>query len=434
MKKTLFIFACFTTTSVLAIANTKKDNALRGQPTFGKNYEAGFVQKFLLAKKEDAPKSELNFDTPELTPKKEENSGATLGPINNINFGGALDMRAYFPQMNGPTEEEMGFGALDIHVAELFLTTNVGDHVSILAEQLLVTSKMGDTVGQDHGFVYAIFSGIPGLPEDIAIKVGRLRNRFGVDARLDSPANVLRSPVYKTIGGITDKSLEVSGLFGPVDISVAVLNGQDTLSVPVTTTVPGVTANMDVDTRNGSKPVVAKISVDASDWLSMGVSGFTGRAYPVYSNYGFSMHDLLFNAHVDESNLVYKNRAAIDAKISLGSKIDLYGEYTLGTDRDGGKTFHVSSAYGRLDYRFIPQKWTAQLQYEAYSDGRDVVSMNGMNMSDSGNIGASLTYHLNDQALLRIAGLVDDRGIFRSTGDDSKAPEYMAIAQTLLSF
>ena len=455
MKKTFqkltITFLSVITLTDLANAKTKNEEILRGQPTFGKNYEAGLVQNFIVAqttknktkqpeptasaevKTSEAGSGDLNFESPNLEPKKEE-AGVSLGPINNLNFGGALDMRAYFPQMSGPTENHMGFGALDIHVAELFLTTNIGEHISILAEQLLVTSKMGDTVGQDHGFVYAIFSSIPGLPEDFAIKVGRLRNRFGIDARLDSPANVLRSPVYKTIGQITDKSLELSGLLGPIEFSVAVLNGAETLKVPVTTTVPGVDPEMDVDTRNGSKPVVARLAVDPFDWLSLGVSGFTGRAYPVYSHYGFAMHDLVFNGHTDEGTLIYKNRAAVDVKLSLTSKIDLYGEYMMGTDRQGGQTFNVSSAYGRLDYRFVPQKWSAQLQYEFFNDGRDVVFTDGHAYNDTGNFGASITFHMNDQALIRVAGLMDDRGLFRNKGGDNKAPEYMGVAQTLLSF
>ncbi|MEZ4815729.1 MAG: hypothetical protein R3A80_11060 [Bdellovibrionota bacterium] len=423
-----------------SLAKTNKDAVLRGQPSFGKNYEAGLIQKFIVAqnstqtKKQTEEKTEsLNFESPDLTPK-EENGSLAFGPINNLNFGGALDMRAYFPQMSGPTEEDMGFGAFDIHVAELFLTTNIGDHISILAEQLLVTSKMGDTVGQDHGFVYAIFSSIPGLPEDIAIKIGRLRNRFGIDARLDSPANPLRSPVYKTIGSITDKSLEMSGTLGPVEFSAAVLNGADTLKAPVTTTVPGVTADVAVKARNGSKPVVARLSIDPFDSFSLGVSGYTGRDYPVYSHYGLTMDDLLFNGHTDRGTLVYKNRAAIDARISLSSNIDFYAEYMMGTDRQGGKTFDVSSIYGRLNYRFVPQKWTLQLQYELFNDGRDVVFTNGSAYNDSGNFGASLTFYINDQALIRIAGLVDDRSLFRNNNDDSKAPEYLGIAQTLLSF
>lgn len=426
------------------------EEILRGQPTFGKNYEAGLVQNFLVAqvkgnKKNEAVKASeattpdnttatgLDFDSPNLEPKKDD-QGTSIGPINNLNFGGALDMRAYFPQMSGPTDEHMGFGALDIHVAELFLTTNIGDHISILMEQLLVTSKMGDTVGQDHGFVYAIFCSVPGLPEDMAFKLGRLRNRFGVDARLDSPANVLRSPVYKTIGVITDKTLEMSGQLGPVEYSVAVLNGVDTLTVPVTTTVPGVEPEAHVDIKNGSKPVIARLVVDPTDWLSFGASGFTGRVYPVYSHYGFAMHDMLFNGHTDEGTLVYKNRAAVDAKLSLGSKIDLFAEYAMGTDRQGGQTFDVRSYFGRIDYRFVPQKWTLQIQYEFFNDGRDVVIVDNKPYNDNGNFGAAITYHFNDQALIRIAGLMDDRGLFRGKGGDDKAPEYMGIAQTLLSF
>ena len=183
-------------------------------PKFGKNYKGGILQNWILAQNSTkAVEGEnLNLDAPQLEAKKDE--GFSAGPINNLNFGGALDMRLYMPRFGGPTEKHLGFGNFDIHVAELFLTTNVGDHISVLAEQLLVTSEMGNTVGQDHGFVYAIFSNIPAVPENWSLKVGRTRFRFGADARLDSPANVLRSPVYKTLGTITDKGIELSGYSG----------------------------------------------------------------------------------------------------------------------------------------------------------------------------------------------------------------------------
>ena len=106
----------------------------------------------------------------------------------------------------------------------------------------------------------------------------------------------------------------------------------------------------------------------------------------------------------------------------------------MGTDRQGGQTFDVRSYFGRIDYRFVPQKWTLQIQYEFFNDGRDVVIVDNKPYNDNGNFGAAITYHFNDQALIRIAGLVDDRGLFRGKGGDDKAPEYMGIAQTLLSF
>ncbi|MEO5666755.1 MAG: hypothetical protein ABIR96_01715, partial [Bdellovibrionota bacterium] len=369
----------------------------------------------------------------QLEEKKDDSSGASLGPFTNLNFGGALDMRLYFPRLGGPTDSHMGFGNFDIHVSELFLTTNIGDHISVLAEQLLVTDPMGSTTGQDHGFVYAIFSSIPGLPESFAIKVGRMRFRFGIDSKLDSPANPLKSPVYKTLGIITDKGVEFSGFAGPLDWSLGVANGVDSIMVPVVTTT-GMPAEVMMDTRNGSKPVIARIGFDATDSFALGLSGFAGKTYPVTSHYGFAMHDMLFNGHTDETRLISKTRAALDAKLKLGSRWDLSGEYAFGRDRDNGRNYKVWSGYGRLDYRIVPQKWSAQLQYDYFDDGRDVTFIDGKSYKDSGTMGLGLTYYLTEQAWIRADGMVDDRGLFRSRDGDVHAPEYLGVVQTMLSF
>ncbi|MBI4715034.1 MAG: hypothetical protein HY760_03700, partial [Nitrospirae bacterium] len=105
----------------------------------------------------------LQLEVPTLAPPPPAAPG--LGPFTNINLGGTLDYRFLIPT-NGDSP------TLGIHVNELFLTTNIGDNISILAEQLLLTSDMETVVGQDHGFVYAIFTNLPGLPSDLALKVG----------------------------------------------------------------------------------------------------------------------------------------------------------------------------------------------------------------------------------------------------------------------
>ena len=373
----------------------------------------------------------LNLETPKIDPKKEE--GVNVGPFSNLNLGGALDMRLYLPRIGGPTEGHMGFGSFDIHVAELFLTTNIGEHISVLAEQLLVTSPMGSTIGQDHGFVYAIFSSIPGLPENVAIKAGRTRFKFGIDAKGDSPANILRSPVYKTLGTITDKGIEISGYTNPIEWTLGVANGVDAIEKGVMSSDGSETMIMS-DTRNGSKPIYARLGYDPTDWLSIGLSGFTGKTYPVYSHYGFAMHDMIFNGHTDMTKLIYKSRAAVDAKAKLSSRWDLSLEHAFGNDRDSGQSFNVKSYYGRLDYRIIPQKLTAQLQYEYFDDGRDIAIIEGVPYKDSGNFGLGLAYYITDQSWIRAAWLQDDRGLFRSKDANPKAPEYMGVMQVLLAY
>lgn len=433
--------------SLLGVSLASQAEVLKGQPTFGKNYEGGVLQGWVVAQAKTPAQAKssstapvaapaeaggLNLEAPALEAKP-PSEGITAGPFTNLNFGGALDMRLYLPRPGGPTDSHLGFGYFDIHVSELFLTTNIGDHISVLAEQLLVTAPMGSTVGQDHGFVYAIFSSIPGLPENIAIKAGRMRFRFGIDAKLDSPANVLRTPVYKTLGMITDKGIEISGYTGPVEWSLGVANGFDSVNEEVIAT-SGEKVMVMRDVRNGSKPLFARIGVEATDWLALGFSGFTGNAYPVTSHYGFAMHDMVFNGHTDDSRFIYKNRGAADAKLRLSSSVDLSGEYAFGNDRDMGQNYKVWSGYGRLDWRFVPQKWSAQLQYEYFSDGRNPAVVDGMSYEDTGTIGAGLTYFMTDQSWIRAAWLMDDRGIFRSRGGDSHAPEYMGVIQTMLSF
>jgi|GEM_PF-1900077 len=396
------------------------------QSTPQKDYSGSYLQKSLLAQNDAKaePSMSLNLDSPELEAPPVDNSGSGL---NNLSIGGALDMRFLFPRIGGTTESESGFGNLNIHVAELFITTNIGDHISVLMEQLLVTAPMENTIGQDHGFVYGIFSNIPGLPDNISLKVGRTRFRFGIDSKLDSPANTLHSPVYKTLGMITDKGIELSGYSGPMEWSLGVTNGADVLQKNVMTTDDQM-AMIEVEARNGSKPVLARVSVDVTDSLHLGVSGYTGKTYPIYSSRGVG-HDMIFNGHWDQSLFVYKNRAAVDALVKLGSKLQLAGEYTFGKDRDKGQSYDVTSYFVRSDYQILPQKLAVQLQYELYKDGRND-SM--LDMRDTGNIGVGLLYYLTPQSWLRASWLQDDVGLFReSKGQKS---EYIATLQTLLAF
>jgi len=211
------------------------------------------------------------------------------------------------------------------------------------------------------------------------------------------------------------------------------MNGLDTVLEEVMT-VSGEEVMVNREVRNGSKPVVARIGIETTSWLELGVSGVAGKFYPVYSHYGFAMHDMIFNGHTDDSMLIYKKRAALDAKVKLSSNIDFYGEYAFGTDKDAGTDLNVWSAYGRIDWRFVPQKWTLSAQYDYFDDGRDVAIVDGMPYKDSGSFGLGLTHNLTDQAWLRAAWLMDDRGLFRSRDGNSKAPEYMAVLQTMLSF
>jgi hypothetical protein len=366
----------------------------------------------------------LNFEKAKLDPSQQNASSLTVGPFNNINFGGAVDMRLYAPQSHGPTYSHLGAAHFDLHVVELFLTTNIGDHISLLLEQLLITSKMDDPVGQDHGFVYAVFSEIPWLPRDWSLKLGRFRTHFGIDTHLDSATHILRNPAYKNIGIFTDKGLELSGFWKSFDWSVSVVNGIDSVLDSINTN-PGHEAEVRRAQATNSKPVVARLGFDLSNNFNLGLSGFSGLTHPVTSEYGYSMSDMLFNARLNEGKIVYKNRYAADMTLKISSKFKIAAEYCTGIDRDEGYTRTVSSAFTRVDYKIIPQKLTLALQYEYFNDGRTNEIM------DTGTIGAALSYHLNEQSWLRIGWLQDDRGLFRSK---ATGPEYMAVAQTFITF
>lgn len=365
----------------------------------------------------------LNFEKAKLDPTA-QNTSLSIGPFNNINFGGAVDMRFYAPQSHGPTYAHLGAASFDLHVAELFLSTNIGDHISLLLEQLLITSKMDDTVGQDHGFVYAVFSEIPWLPQDWSLKIGRFRSHFGIDTHLDSATHILRNPVYKNIGIFTDKGIEVSGFWKSFDWSVSLVNGIDSVLDSVNTG-SGHMTDVRRSQSTSSKPVLSRLGFDLTNDLNLGLSAFSGVTHPVLSDYGFLMSDMLFNARMNESKIVYKNRYAVDATFKLSSRIKISAEYCAGIDRDEGHSYNVWSGYTRMDYKIIPQKLTLALQYEYFNDGRrnEIV--------DTGTLGAALSYNINEQAWFRVGWLQDDRGAFRSKGT---GPEYMAIAQTLLTF
>ena len=127
---------------------------------------------------------DLDFGSPSLDkpPEKKGVGDVPLGSFGNLNLGVLFDIRYMDVGDNAP-------GAV-VHVNELNITGNIGDRISILAEQLLPTSRLSgseDQIGDDHGFVYAIFSGLPLLPAGTAFKVGRFRFKWGVDAVLMHP-------------------------------------------------------------------------------------------------------------------------------------------------------------------------------------------------------------------------------------------------------
>ena len=148
---------------------------------------------------------EFDFDSPNLdksAPATDKKSDISIGEFGGLNLGLLFDIRYMAVGDNAP-------GTV-IHVNELNITGNIGDNISILAEQLLPTSLQSgleDQIGDDHGFVYAIFSNISFMPQGTAFKIGRFRFKWGIDAVLDGPTNPIYPLTRKNLGFITDREL-----------------------------------------------------------------------------------------------------------------------------------------------------------------------------------------------------------------------------------
>ena len=89
----------------------------------------------------------FDFENPNLDKPQEKKSGndLQLGSFGGLNLGVLFDVRYLAIDGNSP-------GTL-VHVNELNITGNIGDNISILAEQLLPTSRLSgieDQIGDDQ--------------------------------------------------------------------------------------------------------------------------------------------------------------------------------------------------------------------------------------------------------------------------------------------
>lgn len=339
----------------------------------------------------------------------------SLGPFTNINLGGTLDYRFIIPT-NGDSP------SLGIHVNELFVTANIGDNITILAEQLLLTSDLETVVGQDHGYAYAIFTNLPGLPSDLALKVGRFRFRYGIDAVSDAPVNPARNLVYKNLGFITDKGLEVTGYYKKFDYAAAVLLGPDFINRQVLGPGGVVSGEIKAPLENNNRPVAVRFGYDFPWDLKAGLSFFYGKAYRFVNGPSFDMDDMLTNGTLDRSRLALKRRASLDLRYGVG-KWDFSGEVTVGNEEDAGETSDVRGYSLRVDYSVIPQKVKLLLQYDIWKDGLPQTR-------DDGVITAGISYNPLDQVTLRLVGLVSEATI----ANKAKSMDTMVIGQVLLTF
>lgn len=349
----------------------------------------------------------LQLESPTLAPAPAPAS-LNVGPFGNLNIGGTLDYRFLIPT-NGDSP------SLGIHVNELFVTTNIGDNIAILAEQLLLTSDLETVVGQDHGFVYAIFTNLPGLPSELALKVGRLRFRYGIDAVSDAAANPARNLVYKNLGFISDRGIEVSGYYKDVDYSAAVLMGPDFIS-------SGAMGGAKTPSENNNRPVAVRLGYESPWNVKVGLSGFWGEAYPFVNDPSFDMDDMLTNGYLDRSRLVLKRRGSLDLRYAIG-RWDFSGEATIGRERDAGATVVVRGYYARVEYLVAPRKLTALLQYDLWRDG-------DIQTRDDGVITAGFSYTPLDQVTLRLMALVSDATL----SGEREAMDAMVVSQAALTF
>jgi hypothetical protein len=381
-----------------------------------RHYEPGWVERAVIAAADEPlppppPPDELDLENPVLAPPPEP--GLAVGPFTNLVFGGTLDYRFVFPR-------EMPEGMFAIHVNELFLTTNVGDHVSILAEQLLVTSDLGTPVGQDHGFAYVTLSELPLLPSGMAIRIGRVRLKYGVDAKLDAPANPLRTPEYRTIGQISDRAIELSGFAGPIDYVLAVAQGPDFVLADVVDGNGNVAGAIRVDAENMSRPVFARIGTGFSGSApNVGLSGWYGANYVVRALDGFSGgEDMLFGGAIDRHTLVDKLRASADARWNVW-RLKLAAEYTWGLDDPGGDALGVQAAYGRADLIVLPRRLSAQVQTDWFADGRG---------ASVGAVGLGATAFVSEESWVRLFAQASDALL--TTGEGG----FVAGSQLLFAF
>lgn len=375
------------------------------------------------AQPEEKKEETLQLEEPTLAPPPKEEP-LSLGPISNITIGGLLDYR-YIP---GPRTATSGSAFLVIHVNELFVSANIGENISILAEQLLITSGRESVVGQDHGFVYATFTNLPLLPTDLSFRIGRFRFRYGIDAVMDSAINPVRTLVYKNLGFIADRGLELSYFWRWFEVSAAVLNGPDEIVVDL-----GQGALARVGSGNTKRPVAVRASIDIPYGPQVGLSYFHGRGHGIRNQPGFDPDTMIFNAELSENQLITRNRLTVDLKYSLG-RFDFAGEYTgcffrqdilisrfniCSTDKSVSNKKEVEGYYFRTDVTILPRKLKWLFQYDLWRDG-DLFGPS----RDDGTLSTAVTFNITEESLLRAAYLVnvEDTGV------------YATILQILLAF
>jgi hypothetical protein len=358
---------------------------------------------------------------------EDEGSGGLLEDFaDNFQWGGALDF--WVRWVNGgeststhPLYAGKGTRELDpfVHVAELVLTTRIGDNITLLAEMLLPTEEglgMRQLVAEKHGFFYAIFNGIDALPKGSTVWLGRFRIPYGIDAVLDAPASPLDTLVTKITGQISDVGLMWTGFKGPFEWSIAIADGADFSSSSSSDT---------------GLPLYARTDLDLSrniPGLHVGLSGFLG------DQYRYADGILRTPNSITGEDIVYKKRVSAHVILPIW-KFGFYTEATVGKDDDD--TFH--SFFIRSDYNFTPELVGHLVWDYLKTDFRETAFAGDPNPSlaklatDSYTgeaeqfLRMGISYHVSEQIILR---LIDD---IKLAGSDNH-PDNVLTSQFLLEF
>ncbi len=256
---------------------------------------------------------DLNFDAPAVDEKKDTGILNQLGPLSNLSIGGAVDWRVTH---NNGAKRPAAF----IHVNELVVSANVGKHIAVSAEQLLLTSETSTVVGQDHGFVTVSLIQLPWLPNGMALKMGRFRGKFGLDAQLDSPANIFASQALRSNGFVTDIGLNMDYAFGDFEWIVEAFNGPEYLD------------------SNGQKqgtlvdkiPVQTRVVYQPTSALKFGVSGLYGQTWN--NQIDPKAAGMSAGNQMDTSRTIERSRVALDASAKT-QWAEFYVEGIYGRDK-----------------------------------------------------------------------------------------------------
>jgi hypothetical protein len=364
-----------------------------------------------------APAQELNFDAPLLEEKKESGIPTQIGPISNITLGGAIDWRV--THVNG-AKRPVGF----IHVNELVLGANVGKHIAVSAEQLLLTSEVASVVGQDHGFVTVSLVQLPFLPNGMSLKMGRFRGKFGLDAQLDSPAHIFPSQALRSNGYVTDVGLNLDYAFGDFEWVVEVFNGPD------------------YKNQNGQKqpdlvskpPIQSRFVYQPSSAVKLGLSALYGETFDNQVDpTALEMGSL--GSRRDTSRTLVRQRIALDASTKT-PWAELYLEGIYGRDKGRlsqptQKSFTVAKGFlGRVDVPLFQineeTRTKAAFQYDTWQDG----SFDGRVAFFS----AALSILNEEGWTYRMGGTANDLAFKKSRPSYVSHAPWSATTQLLVSF